>query len=83
MIKLGKLTEQALNKQFPDNWKSMAVMMNYKVEMYDKDRVVSIEISPTTSIDIRADNTISTNAPVPKELIAQLIVEAAKLEDSK
>lgn len=81
MIKLGRMTEQAINKQFPDNWKTMAIMMNIPFEMYDDDKVISIEISNTISIDIKADNSFSSNAPIPKELIAQLIVEAATLND--
>ena len=83
MIKLGKLTESSLNKQFPDNWKSIAVMMALPWEMFDNDEVISIEIDNNTSVDIHADNSFTCTAPLPKEIVAQLIVEAVKLKRAK
>jgi len=80
MIKLGPQTEQALNKEFPDNWKSMAIMMNIPCEYIQEEKVLSINFSDTVYLDIHANNTFETNAQLQPTMIAQLIVDLAKQE---
>lgn len=85
MIKIGQLAEQAINKQFPDNWKSLAIMMNIPFTMYDdeedslpEDTSIEIEFSDAVILIIKSDNSITTTATVPNEMIGQLIVELAQ-----
>lgn len=85
MIKLGKLTETAMNRQFPDNWKSLAIMMNIPFTMYDddenslpEDTSIDIEFNENVTLTIKADNSIKTTAPVNNEMIAQMIVDFAQ-----
>ena len=80
MIKLGPQTEQALNKQFPDNWKAIAIMMNIPCEYDEKSKTLTIEFSDTAFLEIDEHNAASTNCSLPKEMVAQLIVELAKQE---
>ena len=81
MIKIGKLTQSAINKDFPKNWQALAIMMDLSYEMYENDNVVSIQIDDHTYIDIKADNTVSTSAPLPKEAIAAII--ASSIEEKR
>ena len=76
-IKLGKLTEQAINLDFPECWQSLATILGLKVE-YDKtlDKVV-IEVG-LEDVIISKDNSIETSLPLNKEIISQIIIEAAK-----
>jgi len=83
MIKLGQLAEQAMNKSFPDNWKTMAIMMNVPFTMYDDDKEIEIEFSDTDILSIKADNSVSVQSPLPNETIAQLIVDIATKVDKK
>ena len=88
MIKLGKLAEHAMNKEFPNNWKSLAVMMNIPYSMYGdgeddlpEDASIEIEFSDTDVLTIKADNSISTTSQLPNEMVGQLIVELAQKVD--
>jgi len=85
MIKIGQLAQAAINKQFPDNWKSLAVMMNIPFTMYDddedslpEDTSIEIEFSDTVTLTIKADNSITTTATIPNEMVGQMIVELAQ-----
>ena len=73
MIKIGKLTQSAINRDFPKNWQALAIMMNLEYEMLENDTIVSIQIDEHTFIDITSDNTITSSAPLPKEAIAAVI----------
>jgi len=78
MIKLGKLTKSALNKEFPDRWKSIATMLRLPWEMYDNNKTISIELSDIVSVDIKEDNSFTSNAEIPSELVAQLLMAAVQ-----
>lgn len=90
MIKLGPLAKQAINKQFPNNWKTLAVMMNIPYNMYGdteadlpEDMSIEIEFTDTITLEIKADNSIKTTGAVPIEMIGQLIVELAQKADTE
>lgn len=84
MIKLGQLAKHAMDKEFPNNWKSIAIMLNVPFTMYNdkeedlpEDKAIEIEFSDTITLTISANGSIATTASIPKEMIAQMIVELA------
>ena len=88
MIKLGPLAQQAINKEFPDNWKTLAIMLNVPFTMYPEseedqklqpdDVSIEIEFSDTKILTINADNSIGTTASLSNDVIGQLLVEIAQ-----
>lgn len=85
MIKMGPLAQRAMDKQFPDNWKSLAVMMNIPFTMYNdgeddlpEDMSIEIEFSDSDILTIKADNSISTTSRLENNMIGQMIVEIAQ-----
>ena len=85
MIKIGQLAQRAIDKQFPDNWKSLAVMMNIPFTMYNdgeddlsEDMSIEIEFSDDDILTIKADGSISTTSTLPNDMIGQMIVELAQ-----
>jgi len=86
MIKLGPLVQQTVDGKFPNNWKSLAVMLNVPYEMYNdgeddlpEDMSIEIEFSDTITLNINANNSISTTAPIENEMIAQIVVNLANI----
>ena len=92
MIKMGPLVQKSLNRKFPDNWKSLAIMMNIPFTSYpeedDEDndtkigmQSIDIEFSDTNVLTIYPDNSVETNAPLTNEMVAEILINMAELED--
>lgn len=76
-IKLGKLAEQAINLNFPECWQSLATILGLKVEYDETLNQVRIEVG-LDDIVIKPDNSISCDISLTKEILSQIIIEAAK-----
>ena len=81
MIQLGQLSEQILNKEYPDNWKALATMMNLKFEEVGDE--IDIEFPNDKVLTVRKDNSIATTASLEPKAIVQIIIDFAKQEQEQ
>lgn len=85
MIQLGPLTEQAIEKEFPECWTILADMMSLEYDIQrkdptdDKSDIFQLVIYVgTEEIALTKDNGMSTSANIPKDLLTQLIINVVK-----
>lgn len=76
-IKLGKLSKQAINLKFPHCWISLAAILGLEYRYEEKRKLISIEVG-LNDVTIHEDNSVVSEVPLTKEIIASIIVEAAK-----
>ena len=79
-IKLGKLANQTINLKFPQCWQSLATILGLNVEYDELLNTVRIEIG-LEDITITQTNEVTCTIPLTKEIISQIIMEAAKHSD--
>jgi len=76
MIKLGKLAQAATEKNFPDNYKTIAMLMGLNFEMQSGDTEILIDIDQTTYIIVNKYGHIECNASLNSKTVINILTEA-------
>ncbi len=76
-MKLGKLTQAVITKDFPEKWTSLAPFLGAKSSVTEDGNTVQIEFDNGMDILISKEGEISTYTPLTQETIYQIITEIA------
>lgn len=76
-MKFSKPLASALNKEFPDKWMAIAVMLNLKVEYRKKEDMVYIEIGDNDYLTVTSANRIDSTFSLSDDLITKALIDAA------
>jgi len=78
-MKLGRLTQKAINKEFPDCWQALAAMLDIKYDLSDTGKSIILYFKQG-SLTINDEDEIECTAPISRELITEVLIETLNNE---